>query len=77
MCLYHVVAAAERNKQEIITHAYTAIALVAVAVEVYLIYLPKTEYINGKITNSQTSRKTNEVLDCTKRQLRVQKTSPV
>ena len=33
----------QRNKQGIITHAYTTIALVAVAVEVCLIQLPKTE----------------------------------
>ena len=49
MCLFHVCCFVnfckqqQRNKQEIITHAYTAMVLVAVAVEVYLIQLPKTE----------------------------------
>ena len=33
----------QKNEQEVITHAYTAIALVVVAVEICLIGLPKTE----------------------------------
>ena len=33
----------QRNEQRIIKHAYTAIVLVVVAVEVCLILLPKTE----------------------------------
>ena len=33
----------QRNEQRIITHAYTVIVLVAVAVKVSLIKLPKTE----------------------------------
>ena len=36
-CFVNFCKQQQRNKQEIITHAYTAIALVAVAVEVCLI----------------------------------------
>ena len=58
-CFVNFCKQRQRNEQRIITHAYTAIVLVAVAVEVCLIKLSKTK-INGKIMNSQTSRKTNE-----------------
>ena len=48
----------QRNEQRTITHAYTAIVLVAIAVAVEdcLIKLPKTEF-KRQIMNSQTSTK--------------------
>ena len=42
-CFVNFCKQRQRNEQRIITHAYTAIVLVAVAVEVCPIKLPKTE----------------------------------
>ena len=47
----------QRDKQGIITHAYTAITLVAFAVLVYLLNSLEPNKLNGKIMNSQTSTK--------------------
>ena len=61
-CFVNFCKQRQRNEQRIITHAYTAIVrvAVAVAVEVCLIFKTHQTRINGKIMNSQTSRKTNE-----------------
>ena len=58
----------QRNEQRIITHAYTAIELVAVAIKVCIIKLPKTEKTAKRAQNKRKPGRT-------KRRLRVQKTS--
>ena len=48
----------QRNKQEIITHAYTAIALAAVAFEVWLIYsLKPNKRQNDEKPNEQKNKR--------------------
>ena len=42
-CFFTFSKQRQRNEQRIITHAYTAIVLVAVAVKVCIIKLPETE----------------------------------
>ena len=53
-CLVTFFKQRQRNEQIIITHAHSAIILVAVTVEACLIELRKSR-INGKIMNSQTN----------------------
>ena len=76
-CFVNFCKLRQRNEQRIITHAYTAIVLVAVviAVEVFLIKLPKP---NKRLNNEQQNEQKNKRKPGrTKRRLRVQKTSPV